>query len=130
MKVENMSRTMNSFAGMGFPAWVGAFIGLLEVVGGAALIFGIFTRVFAVAFGIEMLEAVHLSLAHAGMSAAMGMATSWQATLGGTEMFLAIASFALALMGSGRYSLFKAECHNCGGMMCKPGENCPGPVNP
>lgn len=123
-KVENMSRTMHMFSGMGFPAWVGAFIGILEVVGGAALILGVLTRVFAVAFGIEMLVAVFLSFGR------MGAAPTFQGTIGGMEMFLAIMAFALALMGSGRYALFKMECHDCGGMLCKPGENCPGPQNP
>jgi uncharacterized membrane protein YphA (DoxX/SURF4 family) len=128
-KVENMHRTMQMFAGMGFPAWVGAFIGILEVVGGAALILGIITRVFAVLFGVEMLVAVYLSLAHAG-GAMGGMTATWQSTIGGMEMFLAIMSFALALMGSGRYALWRMECRDCGGMLCKPGQDCPGPKNP
>ncbi|HEX7651586.1 MAG TPA: DoxX family protein [Candidatus Paceibacterota bacterium] len=127
-KVENISRTTQMFVGMGFPAWVGFFIGWLEVIGGAALILGILTRVFAVAFGIEMLVAVALSLARAGSSMAAA-APSWQSTIGGMEMFLAIMSFAIALMGSGRYALYAMECRNCGGMKCD-GLECPGPRNP
>ncbi len=128
-KVENMSRTMQMFANMGFPSWVGAFIGILEVVGGLALIFGVLTRVFAVAFGIQMLVAVYLSLGRAAASASAA-APSWQSTMGGMEMFLAIMAFALALMGSGRYALWARECRDCGGMACAPGEQCPGPKNP
>ncbi len=94
----------------------------------AALILGILTRVFAVAFGIEMLVAVYLNLAHATTSVS-ATAVSWQSSIGGMEMFLAIASFALALMGSGRFGLWKMECRGCGGMLCKPGEHCPGPQN-
>jgi putative oxidoreductase len=127
-KVENIARTMQSFHAMGFPAWVGAFIGWLEVIGGIALMLGVLTRVFAVAFGIEMLVAVALSLARAG-SMMGGMAPSWQGTIGGTEMFLAIMSFAIALIGSGRYALYALECRDCGGMLCK-GDQCPGPANP
>ncbi len=125
-KVENIHRTMMMFAGMGMPMWVGAFIAWLEVIGGAALILGILTRIFAVAFGIEMMVAVFLSLGHAGMG---GMGSGWESTIGGTEFFLSIASFAIALMGSGKYSLWKQECHSCGGMFCKPGQACPGPKN-
>jgi hypothetical protein len=44
------------------------------------------------------------------------------------EMFLAIMSFALALLGSGRYALFPVECRSCGGMVCD-GRDCPGPQN-
>jgi len=126
-KVENMGRTMAMFQGMGFPAWVGALIGWLEVIGGAALILGILTRVFAVAFGIQMLVAVALSLHKAAMTTT-GMAPSWQGTVGGMEMFLAVMSFALALMGSGRYALYAMECNGCGGMKCDDGV-CPGPQN-
>jgi len=126
-KIENLGRTSHMFVGMGFPAWVGVFIAFLEVIGGVALMLGIVTRIFAVAFGIEMLVAAFLSLGHAGMG---GATPTWQGTLGGMEMFLSIMSFALALMGSGRYSLFRLECHSCGGMFCKPGEKCPGPQNP
>jgi putative oxidoreductase len=111
---------------MGFPAWVGAFIGWLEVVGGAALILGILTRPLAVAFGIEMLVAVALSMHRAAASLAAA-APAWQATVGGMEMFLAIMSFALALLGSGRYAIFPMECRDCGGMLC--GKDCPGPQN-
>lgn len=125
-KVQNMSGTMHMFVGMGFPAWVGGFIAILETVGGAALILGVLTRVFAVAFGIEMLVAAFLSMGHS----MGGMTPIWQSTLGGVEMLLSIMSFALALMGSGRYSLWRAECHHCGGMFCKSGEKCPGPQNP
>lgn len=64
-KLESMSRTTHMFVGMGFPAWVGAFIALLETIGGVALILGIATRIFAVAFGIEMLVAAFLSIGHA-----------------------------------------------------------------
>lgn len=129
-KVEHMSSTMHMFAGMGFPAWVGFFIGWLEVVGGAALILGILTRVFAVAFGIEMVVAVFLGLMHAsGGMAQMGMPATWQSTISGTEMFLAIMSFGIALIGSGRYSLYAMECRNCGAVACDSG-NCPGPANP
>lgn len=126
-KLQHMSATTHMFIGMGFPSWVGGFIALLETIGGVALILGIVTRVFAVAFGIEMLVAAFLSMGHAGMG---GMPPTWQSTLSGMEMFLSIMSFALALMGSGRYSLFRLECHSCGGMLCKPGANCPGPQNP
>lgn len=126
-KLESLSRTTHMFVGMGFPSWVGIFIALLETIGGAALILGIITRVFAVAFGIEMLVAAFLSMSHAGMG---GMGPAWESTLSGTEMFLSIMSFALALMGSGRYSLLRLECRDCGGMLCRPGADCPGPRNP
>lgn len=123
MKVEHMVRTMQLFAGMGLPSWVAFFIAWLEVIGGAALMFGIATRIFAVMFGIQMLVAVALSLSHAVTP------VGWQSVMGGMEMFLAIMSFALALMGSGHYALLPLECRRCGGMLCGADGDCPGEKN-
>ena len=103
MKVEELSMVTAMFAHLGFFPWVGFFIAWLELIGGLALILGIATRVFAVIFGIEMLVAtIIVGFAH-------GI---------GIECVLTIVSFALALLGSGRYSVFKMECNNCGGMLC------------
>lgn len=103
-KVNNLTGTESMFAHMGFGVSVAVFISYLEVIGGLALIFGIATRVFAVAFGIEMLVAVLITpLNHA---------------VGGTELLLALASFGIALSGSGRFSLYAMECGDCGGMLC------------
>lgn len=109
-KIHNIPGTEGMFAHMGFPMWVGAFIAWLEVIGGAALILGVLTRVFGVMFGIEMLIAVVLGW------------SSISRALGGTELLLSLASFGIALAGSGRYALFPMECSDCGGMLCKPGD--------
>ncbi|HVX90668.1 MAG TPA: DoxX family protein [Candidatus Paceibacterota bacterium] len=103
-KVGNLSGTEGMFVHMGFPMWVGVFIAWFEVIGGIALILGIATRVFAVAFGIEMLVAVLIS--------------PLSRAIGGTELLLAVASFGIALAGSGRFSFYAMECGNCGGMLC------------
>jgi len=114
-KIHNIPGTEMMFAHMGFPMWVGDFIAGLEVAGGIALILGIATRFFAALFGIEMLVAVLLNWGNISK------------TLGGVELLLAVASFGLAFLGSGRYSLYPMECDDCGGMICKPGSaDCPG----
>lgn len=74
--------------------WVGIFIAWLEVVGGAALMLGILTRVFAVAFMIQMIVAVFLT----------GFARGLQAH--DLEIILALNSAALALAGGGACRLF------------------------
>ena len=85
-------------------AW---FIGLLEVLGGAALILGVATRFFGAVLGIEMVVAVLLGgFAH-------GLAPHQ------FELLLAAASFAIALIGSGSWSLYKMECDNCRGFLCE-----------
>lgn len=90
--------------------WIWA-IGLLEVVGGAALIFGIATRFFGAAFAIEMVVAIFLT----------GLGRGFHAHE--YELLLAAASLAIALTGSGRWSLYQMECENCGGMFCS-GDTC------
>ncbi|MDE2213245.1 MAG: DoxX family protein [Patescibacteria group bacterium] len=90
------------------------FIASLELLGGIALILGVFTRVFGVLFGIEMAVAAIIAGAPRGF--------------GGYEfeMLLSAVSFGLALAGSGKFSLLKMECAHCGGILCsgKPPE-CP-----
>ena len=108
MKVQELSQVAAMFAHLGFFPWVGFFIAWLELIGGLALILGVATRLFAVVFGIEMLVAAII----VGFSRGIGL-----------ELILSIVSFGLALLGSGRYSVFKMECANCGGMLCD-GNSC------
>ena len=108
MKVQELSTVAAMFAHLGFFPWVGFFIAWLELLGGLALILGVATRFFAVVFGIEMLVAAII----VGSSRGIGL-----------ELILSIVSFGLALLGSGRYSVFKMECDNCGGMLCD-GNSC------
>jgi putative oxidoreductase len=103
-KVNNLPSTEAMFSHMGFSPGVAVLIAYLEVVGGVALILGLATRVFAVVFGIEMLVAVLIS--------------PLTRAIGGTELLLSLASFGIALTGSGRFSLYAMECRKCGGMLC------------
>jgi uncharacterized membrane protein YphA (DoxX/SURF4 family) len=85
-------------------AW---FIGILEVLGGAALILGVATRFFGAVLGIEMVVAILLT----GLGRGFGAHEF--------ELLLGAASFAIALIGSGSWSLYKMECDNCGGFLCE-----------
>ena len=99
----------------GLVSGTGAFISWLEVIGGAAMIVGVLTRVFGVAFGIEMLVAIYLT--------SMGKGLSYRPHE--LEIILMLLSFGIALAGSGKYSVWKMECDNCGGMLCDTGKDCP-----
>ncbi len=103
MKVSSIGNTLGMFAHMGFPAPIAYFISGLELVGGLALILGVATRFFALLFSIEMLVATFI----VGFGHGPGI-----------EFYLAMVSFAIALIGSGRHSLFKMECEKCGGFLC------------
>jgi len=108
-KIHNvpMVTGMMMHLGVAAPGFFGPFIAYLEVIGGLALIFGILTRVFAAALGIEMIFAIFLT----------GIGTGYQPHE--LEIMLMLISFGIALTGSGRYALYRMECKNCGGMLCQ-----------
>lgn len=97
--VFGMAGTGKFFASLGLPEWFAWIVVLYETIGGLALILGIGTRWVAMFLGIHLLAAAYFG--HAG--------NGWLFTNngGGYEypVFWAIACFALALLGSGAYSL-------------------------
>jgi putative oxidoreductase len=94
--------TQASFAKMGVPAAdvMAPAVAVLELAGGVALILGILTRIVAALLVLDMLGALILVHAPAGIFAANG----------GYELvlLLAAAALALALTGAGRFSLDRA----------------------
>ncbi len=114
-KIHNLQGVAGMMLHLGViaPVFFGSFIAWLEVIGGLALILGIASRFFALLLGIEMLEAIFLT----------GIGRGFQPHE--FEIMLMAASFAIALIGSGRFSAFGMECKHCGGMLCGGGEDCP-----
>ena len=94
--------TQASFAKMGVPAAeiAAPAVAVLEFAGGIALVLGILTRVVAALLALNMLGALFLVHAPAGVFAANG----------GYELVLLLAAgaFALALTGAGRASVDRA----------------------
>ena len=113
-KVHSIPMVEGMMSNFGFPGGTGTFIAWLEVVGGVAMILGIFTRVFGVVFGIEMFVAIIVT---------GGIGTGYKPHE--LEIVLTLLSFGLALSGSGKYSLWKMECDDCGGMLCDRDTTCP-----
>ncbi|MCU1555649.1 MAG: hypothetical protein JWM13_3135 [Arthrobacter sp.] len=97
-----LAGTQASFAKMGVPAaeLAAPVVATLELVGGVALILGVLTRIFAVLLTLNMLGALVLVHASAGVFAATG----------GYELvlLLATAALAVALVGAGKVSVDKA----------------------
>ncbi|MDQ0211081.1 hypothetical protein BMF89_10925 [Arthrobacter sp. SRS-W-1-2016] len=91
--------TQAAFGKMGVPAAdvVAPIVATIELVGGIALIAGVLTRVFAALLAVDMLGALFLVHAPAGLFADKG----------GYELVLALAAAtaAVALTGAGRISV-------------------------
>jgi putative oxidoreductase len=94
--------TQASFAKMGVPAaeLAAPVVATLELVGGIALILGVLTRIFAALLALDMLGALFLVHAPAGIFAATG----------GYELVLLLAAgaLAIALTGAGKVSADQA----------------------
>jgi len=84
----------------GLPRSLAYFAIFLEVIGGAAVVIGLFTRFFASALAIELLIAMFAAHWAKGFSVGQG----------GYEyvLFLGIVCFMLAIRGGGAYSVDRA----------------------
>ena len=93
--------TQAAFTQMGVPAanMVAPVVATLELVGGVALILGVLTRVFAALLAVNMVGALFLVHAPAGI----------YVETGGYELvlILAAAAAAIALVGAGKVSVDK-----------------------
>ena len=59
-KLLDISNTQNSFTNMGLPPELAIIIGLLEFIGGLAILLGVFTRIAAGLLAIDMIGAILL----------------------------------------------------------------------
>lgn len=86
------------FTSVGFPGWLAYPVTALEIVGGAALVLGIYARPIAVLLGLEMLGAAKVHLANGWV---------FDSANGGWEypVMLAVACIALALLGDGALAM-------------------------
>ena len=98
---NGIERVGNAFAtNYGLPRWFAALAVFFELVGGACLVVGLFTRFFAAALAIEMLIAMF----------AVHFAKGYAAGGGGYEyvLLIGIVTFAIAIRGGGPYSIDRA----------------------
>jgi len=88
----------HSFAQMGvpLPQVAGPAIACVELIGGAALILGAFTRVFGIALACDMVGAIAMVRAKGGFFAPNGIEL---------ELALFCTAVALAIAGAGQYSI-------------------------
>ncbi|MFJ7668002.1 DoxX family protein [Lysinibacillus sp. NPDC097195] len=94
-----ISYTADFFTSLGIPCFMAYIVAAIELVGGAALILGLATRIFGVLLTMTMIVAIFTAKLSIGFIGADGLA--------GYELDLALAAIALyfALAGASRFSL-------------------------
>ncbi|HUJ31221.1 MAG TPA: DoxX family protein [Candidatus Acidoferrum sp.] len=96
-KLTHAQQWTQNFGHMGFPGYFAYIAGVLEVFGGAVLILGLFTRIAALLFAVEM--AVALVKVH-GLLSDPAAVQHYELPL-----VLFAASFVLATVGAGMISI-------------------------
>jgi len=97
LKIQMMDAVVNGFTSSGIPAALAYFVTYVELIGGAALILGVFVRYTGVLLAIIMLVAI----GKVHISNGFGLQN------GGYEyvFVLLLSSLALVTLGAGAYSL-------------------------
>lgn len=95
-KLLDIAATQNSFSNMGLPPELAIIIGLLEVIGGLAILLGILTRIAAGLLAIDMIGAILQVKLSKGF-------------IGGYELELLYLAIMISLMitGPGNFSIEK-----------------------
>ncbi|MBI4738359.1 DoxX family protein [Candidatus Woesearchaeota archaeon] len=98
VKFMSLAATVGFFAGMGFPAGTAQFVAAVEVLGGAMLVLGLFTRWAAAVLTVLLLVAI------AKVKGAMG----W---MGGWELDAVYIAGLLSLLVTGGGKVWNLERH-------------------
>lgn len=93
MKVSNMHSTVGFFATIGFGAFWAYLASIVELLGGIAVLLGVFTRISAALLAIVMIVAMYV--VHA------------QPTMIMTSLSVFFSSLAVFFAGAGKYALKK-----------------------
>jgi putative oxidoreductase len=103
-KIAAMQETSAFFGSIGFGALVTHVVAYVELLGGVALLFGIFTQVAATILALIMSVVLLYVKQHASITGMHGNEL---------ELALFVSSVALAFMGAGRFSLGAHLCRCC-----------------
>jgi putative oxidoreductase len=108
LKFSDMENTVAFFTSpsVGVPAFLAYFVSGVEVVGGIALMLGVFTCTFGTLLAVIQLVAIYKVTARIpAPSALIAFAMGY-----GMNLVLAAAALSVAFTGPGRMSLFKGRC--------------------
>lgn len=108
-KISAMSQTSDFFGSIGFSAVVAQVVAYVELLGGVALLLGIFTQVAATILAVIMSVVLLYVKQQASITGMQGNEL---------ELALFVSSVALAFMGAGRFSLGAHLCRCCKNGTC------------
>ncbi len=94
MKLADVTATMAAFESMSLPAWLGVVVGVVELLGGAAMLLGVYVRYAGYALAAVMLGAI------LAVKWEMGFAGGWE-----FDFVLLTAAMGIAWTGAGEYSV-------------------------
>lgn len=98
MKLATVAATMTMFEKMGMPGWLGVLVGIIELLGGAAMFVGAYVKYAGYALAAVMVGAI--------------LAVKWKmGFVGGWEFEFALATMAIGIawLGAGEYSVKMPE---------------------
>lgn len=119
-KVEHMQNAIGFFNTLGLAAFFAYLVAFVELVGGVALVLGVFTGLAGSLLAIDMLFAIIFF--KWAMVKQMGFGAME------FEFVLLVASLGLGMLGAGKYALMAGHgcCGNCNASTCMNGACCMG----
>ncbi len=94
MKLASVAGTMAFFVKMGMPGWLGVVVGLVELLGGVAMLLGVYMKYAGYALAAVMVGAI------LAVKWKLGFVGGWE-----FEFMLLAASLGMAWTGAGEYSV-------------------------
>lgn len=94
MKLASVTSVMAMFVKMGMPAWLGVVVGIVELLGGVAMLLGVYMKYAGYALAAVMIGAI------LAVKWKMGFVGGWE-----SEFMLLAASLGMAWIGAGEYSV-------------------------
>ena len=109
-KISNLTGTVTDFGNMGFGPFWAYLVTCVELLGGIAVLLGVYTRIASAVLAVVMIVAIY------------ELRTMPQFIM--TPISILVSLLALKLAGGGKYALVKESC--CGSGACCAGGVCEG----
>jgi uncharacterized membrane protein YphA (DoxX/SURF4 family) len=98
LKLASVAGVMAMFVKLGMPGWLGVAVGIVELLGGAAMLVGAYMKYAGYALAAIMVGAILT------MKWKMGFSGGWE-----FEFMLLVASLGMAWLGAGEYAVKMPE---------------------